>query len=195
MRGRLGFPDKPFLDFLGLTLSLENGSIYDNLRKQIYPHEYLAWETIYCILYAYSEAEPTLETSKLVTSKHLQGGSYCNVAVERAKSTIIKTFETKPNLFIESAKLLGGSKIEFQYGDYSVRINALPLIPIFIVFTEKDVEFPASVDILFDESVGHYLSLEHVGMLTELTATRLKHAYEVLNKTPKQGIALNQFLS
>ena len=183
LRGRLGFPDEPYLNFLGLSLSLEDGLIYDNLKKQKYPHEYLAWEIVYCILYAYSKAKPVPETSRLVTSKQLQGGQFCTVAVQRAKSVIIKTFKEKPEMLIDSAKLLGGFPINFHYGDYSVRINALPLIHILVVFTKEDMEFPASVDILFDESIKHYLSLEEAGLLAELVASRLKDAFEVLDKT------------
>jgi hypothetical protein len=33
LKGRLGFPNCPNLHFLGLSLSLKDGSIYDEIRK------------------------------------------------------------------------------------------------------------------------------------------------------------------
>jgi len=41
-------------------------------------------------------------------------------------------------------------------------------------------EFSASANMLFDASISHYLTTEHVAMLGQLTSTRLRHAYEVL---------------
>jgi len=61
-----------------------------------------------------------------------------------------------------------------------VRLRPLPLIPLTIVLTLADEEFSASMEILFDGSVSHYLGAEEVGMLTALTAERLKDADELL---------------
>jgi hypothetical protein len=185
LEGRLGFPKTAHLRFLKLNLSLGDGAIYDELRNFAYPREYRAWENIYCILSAYAKAEPTptSEALKLVTSKQLQGGQYCIVAVERSKSSIRKVFGSNGKMLIESAKLLGGSEIDFSYGDHAVRVNSLPLVSVTVVLTEEDSEFPASTEILFNGSVSHYMTLEVVGMLTELTAERLKHANEVFRQT------------
>jgi len=61
-------------------------------------------------------------------------------------------------MLIESAKRLGGSEIDFSYGDHAVRVNSLSLVPVTVVLTEEDSEFPASTGILFDESVSHYMT-------------------------------------
>jgi hypothetical protein len=45
-------------------------------------------------------------------------------------SIIKDTFSLNPKLLVDSANLLGGSKVDFSYGDYVVKINSLPLIPI-----------------------------------------------------------------
>jgi len=91
-------------------------------------------------------------------------------------------FGSRSKLLVECTELLGGTKANFSYGDQSVRINSLPLVPLTIVLSEEDSEFPASAQIFFDESIAHYLALEQVGMLSELTAERLKQAYEWLDK-------------
>ena len=183
LKGKLGFPDMPMLKFLGYILNLEDGKIYDNLKKITFPPDSPQCKNlpnIYHILSTYAKAKPTTETHKLITSKQLSGGKYCHVAVERAKQTIRKTFGMKPEKLCEAAKLLGGYKIKFNYGDCPIKIYPLPLIPIIIILTGEDQEFPASVELFFDESINNYLDLEQAGILAEITAERLKDAYEIL---------------
>jgi hypothetical protein len=185
LKGRLGFSDKPVLRFLKLSLYLEDGSAYDDLANYALEQKHRTLPYIYCILSSYADAEPAPETSNLVTSKQLQGGQYCNVAVERAKSSIQNVFGSMSKLLVKSAKVLGGSEVNFSYGDHSVRINSLPLVPLTIVLTEQDSEFPASAQIFFDESISHYLALEQIGMLSELTAERLKQAHQFSDEKRK----------
>lgn len=80
----------------------------------------------------------------------------------------------------QAAKILGGEKL--GYGDCAVKIYSLPLVPITIVLWSETSEFPASANILFDSSADNYLSTEQIVMLSELTVTRLRHAYEIINK-------------
>jgi len=179
LRGRMGFGEE--VRFLGLRLSLEDGTIYDELRNRPYPKEQLRWERIYCFLTSYARAEPVPETSRLITHKQLKGGEYCpDAATERSKSLLLQRFGSRGERLVKAARLLGGSEVKVGYGDYAVRLRPLPLIPLTIVLTLADEEFPASMEILFDESVSHYLGAEEVGMLTALTAERLKDADELL---------------
>jgi hypothetical protein len=182
LKGRLDFPEESVLKFLRLSLYLEDGLVYDDLVNCPLEQEYRTLADIYCILFFYADAEPTPKASKLVTSKQLQGGQYCNVAVQRAKSSIQNVFGSKSEALVESAKLLGGSEVNFSYGDHSVEINSLPLVSLTIVLSEEDSELPASAQIFFDESITHYLALEQVGMLSELTAERLKQACQFLDE-------------
>jgi hypothetical protein len=186
LKGRLGFSEEPVLKFLGLSLYLEDGSVYDHLTNCALKQERILSD-IYCILFSYADAEPTPEDSKLVTSKQLRGGQYCNVMVQRAKSSIQKVPGSRSKLLVGGAKLLGGTKANFSYGDQSVRINSLPLVSLIIVLSEEDSEFPASAQIFFDQSIVHYLALEQIGMLSGLTAETLKQAYECLDKKREQG--------
>lgn len=181
LKGRLGFLEDSALRFLGLRLHLEDGSVYDDFTNCSLKQEYRTLSDIYCILSSYADAEP-IPTANLVTSKQLQGGRYCNVMVGRAKSSIQNVFGSRSKMLVEGARLLGGSEVNFSYGDHSVRINSLPLVRLTIVLSEEDSEFPASAQIFFDESITNYLELEQVGMLSELTAERLKQAYKFLYK-------------
>lgn len=177
LRGKLGFADLSFLKFLGLSISLEDGSVFDELRSQ--PFAVIA-PSLYCILSGYADAKPISETFNLVSFRQLPGGyAYYDAFLRRAVNSIHRIFGSKLERLIEAAKLLGGSKA--GYGDCSVKIYSLPLVPITVVLWAENREFEASASILFDSSVSNYLSTEQVAMLSELTSVRLRHANEVLD--------------
>ena len=171
LRGRLGFENSATLKFLKFKLSLESGEIFDELKnRKVSGH---VKKAIYCILYGYANARQVQETSALTSFRHLAGGRmYFNVYSKRVLSPIVKAFGETPHRLIESAEILGGSELEL--GDYSVRIQALPLVPITIVLRTATEEFPASASVFYDSSVANYLSTEQTVMLSELTVKRLK---------------------
>lgn len=176
LKGKLGFADSSFLRFLGLRVSLEDGSVFDELRSQSFA---AIAPSLYCILSGYADAKPIPETLKLISFRQLPGGyAYYNAFLRRAVSPIQKVFGLKAERLVEASQLLGGSKAE--YGDCSVRIHSLPLVPITIVLWAENREFESSASILFDSSVNNYLSTEQVAMLSELTSVRLRHANDVL---------------
>lgn len=179
LKGRLGFKASSTLRFLGLSLSLEDGVVYDDLRNcsflEVAP-------SIYCILSGYAEAEQVPEALKLVSFRQLPGGhAYHKAFLGRVVLSVQRFFGSKPRMLVEAAKLLDGSEVD--YGDCSVRVYLLPLVPVTVVLWAESPEFPASANMLFDASISHYLTTEQVAMLGELTSARLRHAYEVLNKT------------
>jgi hypothetical protein len=119
------------------------------------------------------------ETRQLISFTQLWGGrSYQSVFAQRAIKPIERIFGSKVSMLHEAAEILGGEKSD--YGDCSVKIYSLPLVPITIVLWSATSEFPASANFLFDSSAGRYLSTEQLVMLSELTSARLRHAYEVL---------------
>jgi len=187
LKGQLGFEESSTLRFLGLSLSLEDGMIYDDLRNRSFPE---ATPSIYCILSGYAEAEPVPEALKLVSFRQLPGGhAYHKAFFGRVVLSVQRLFGPKPRMLVEAAKLLGGS--EANYGDCSVVVRSLPLVPITIVMWAESPEFPASANMLFDASISHYLTTEQVAMLSQLTSTRLRHAYEVFMGKQKRRASSN----
>jgi len=176
LRGRLGFADLSSLKFLKLTLSLETGQIHDEMRNQPFPE---ITPSIYCILSGYAESQPTTETHKLISYSQLPGGQgYNNAFIRRAVQPIEKIFGSDVQRFWDSAKFLDSERLSF--GDCSVKIRALPRVPIVIILYSATSEFPASANMLFDSSASNYLSTEQLAMLGELTAARLRHAHEAI---------------
>jgi len=182
LRGRLGFEASSTLRFLGLSLSLEDGMVHDELRNCPFLE---ATPSIYCILSGYAKAEAVPESSKLISFRQLPGGrAYHKAFLGRVVLTVQRVFGSKPRMLVEAAKLLGGSEVD--YGDCSVRVNALPLVPITVVLWAESPEFQASANMLFDASISHYLTTEQVAMLGQLTSARLRHAYEVFMDKEKR---------
>ncbi|RLE63116.1 MAG: hypothetical protein DRJ38_08325 [Thermoprotei archaeon] len=175
LSGRLGFSKSSTLEFLKLRLSLEDGRIFDEIRNEYYKNV----EPIYCVLTGYADAKPISESGKLISFSKLPGGDlYRSVFLERVAKPIEHLFNSNPELLYETAKIFNASRLDF--GDCSVKINALPLIPIVYVIWGEDEEFPASVNILFDSTVKNYLTTEQTVLLSELTSIRLKHAYKYI---------------
>ncbi len=175
LKGRLGFKEAPTLRFLELSISLEDGMIYDDLKNCPFPE---VAPSIYCILSGYAEAEPVPEALKLVSFRQLPGGhAYHKAFLGLVVFSIQRVFGSKPRMLVEAGKLLGGSGVD--YGECSVRVYSLPLVPIIVVLWAESQEFSASANMLFDASVSHYLTTEQVAMLSQLTSVRLRHAYEI----------------
>jgi len=176
LKGRLGFPASSHLEFLRLRLSLETGKIHDEIgNKQVPEIE----PEIYCILTGYANSQPTPETRKLISFSQLSGGeSYNKAFIRRAVVPIEKTFGSTPEKLWNTAKTLGAERL--TYGDCSVKVHALPLVPIIIILHAATSEFPSSANMLFDSSASSYLSTEQLAMLGQLTSTRLRQILEAI---------------
>jgi hypothetical protein len=58
-------------------------------------------------------------------------------------------------------------------GDVVVEIYVLPRVPLILVLSLADEEFPAKAWIYFDETIESYFDSEQIYFLTHLTVTRL----------------------
>jgi hypothetical protein len=176
LRGHLGFPDENALSFLGFRLCLDDGSIYDELRRQ----PLTSWDvTVYFVLYGYANAKMVPETAKLVSFNQLVGGlAYYKAFVERSIQPLAKTFGSKPRAFMKAAKLLGGTPQ--AYGEYSVKIYSLPFVPLTVILWAENEEFSASANVLFDSNANSFLTTEELVGLGGLTSARLRDALEIM---------------
>lgn len=174
LRGRLGFPDEPTLRFLRLRLSLKDGRVYDEIRREFYPE---IEPVVYCILCGYADSTPVKESSRPISFRELPGGEqYHSVFERRVTAPLAGLIGRQPELLVESAKLLGGEQADV--GDCSARVRPLPLIPVLIVFWEGDEDIRPSVNMFFDSTVVNYLTTEQVVLLCELTSKRIRCCIE-----------------
>jgi hypothetical protein len=176
--GRLGFSSGDQLDVLGYTLDLTNGSILDTLTGELLDvskrGNRLVSNTIFYVLSAYADSEEKLLTGKLISSKQFRGAKFTGRDTMGERYRIIRYF-TNITLLEKGVVSLGGSRIEFPYGDIAVSLKLLPYIPLTIILNLDDEEFPAETRLFYDETVENYLDSEQTYFLTSLAVSRIIH--------------------
>jgi hypothetical protein len=111
-------------------------------------------------------------TGRWVAYKDIPGGLlYAGVFARRVTEPLQRKFGKSAKSFKEIGLRSGGEPV--GVGDASFMLQAFPYVPLQYVLWEGDEEFPASVQLLFDASVEHYLSLEDVVVLGQVTTGRL----------------------
>ena len=124
------------------------------------------------VLHYLLNADGSPLTGKWVAFKDLPGGLlYASVFARRVTEPLIKRFGRSAKQFREVGIRFGGESA--KVGDASVQLLALPRIPHQFVLWEGDEEFSPSAQLLFDSSVIHYLPLEDVVVLGQMTTGRL----------------------
>lgn len=94
--------------------------------------------------------------------------------VERA---IAGHFKGAPGGFEEAGKAIGGYRpdIDVSY-DLSMQFDALPKVPVIVLFNDADDEFPAQCSLLFERRAESYLDAECLAMIGRLLLANLKRA-------------------
>lgn len=169
--------------WLGYNLNFENGNIQDQLDPNTH-HTEAEIHILTVLLAHYLQAKPTQRTGKLIKFKDLQGGyAYERAFLQRAVQPIAHTFGENPAELVEAGKLLNGKSLSL--GDASVEIPALEGIPLTYIVWAKG-EFPATANILYDETAGHYLPTEDLAILAEITTSRLIKAKKAAKNKAEQ---------
>jgi len=92
------------------------------------------------------------------------GRFYMDAFIKRAKEPLINTFGLKASRMVEIAsKAYNASALDL--GDYSVKVNALPIVPVALLIWEGDEEFPPDGNLLFDKTISDILSAEDIATL------------------------------
>jgi len=180
LRGSHGFPDERSIKFLGLTVNTGDGSIFDVVNEKKVNNEersgrFLA-NTVFYVLSAYYDSKNRNLTGNLITSKQFRGVGFTERGNEGERFRIIREFGEEPDKLLMAVEPLGGTRIDFPYGDLIVRVDALPQIPITIALTVGDEEFPTDTRIFYDESIKNILDSEQTYFLTHLTINRIIEA-------------------
>lgn len=169
LRGRLGFPDSPFLESLRLRLDLRTGIITTQPDNIPVPGYHAAG---YCILATYSRATESPESFRQVAFRDLPGGPAYDAAFRtRAVLPLAGLYSQDPHTFGRVMETLGG--IPVAYADHAWKLYALPLVPVYILLWVGSEEFPSSAAMFFDASVPAYLETEAAAMLGEMVTERI----------------------
>jgi hypothetical protein len=77
---------------------------------------------------------------------------------------MVQVFGGEPEVLIKLATEAYGA-VPSDQGDISVKIMALPRVPVALILWKGDEEFPPEGNILFDRSISHILSAEDIAWL------------------------------
>ncbi|MEM1549131.1 MAG: DUF3786 domain-containing protein [Candidatus Methanomethylicia archaeon] len=176
LSGRLGFEESSELHFLGFKINIDNGEVYDEISKRYLKNEEKV--DIYYILYMYSQTTQDIGEMKEYTTFTELFKSIKDLALYHCPEfrSVYKRFE---DIFEKNPDMLHKAAIVFKheildYGDLSIKVYALPRIPIVFTIWKGDDELPPSSSIMFDKTASYYLpDCEALVRLTKITIERL----------------------
>ncbi len=112
-------------------------------------------------------------TGKWIGYQEIPDGKfYLEAFQRRAKVPMVRTFGERPDLLVELAATVFGAK-PFDQGDFSVMVNAMPMISVALILWKGDDEFPPDGTMLFDRSICDILSAEDIAWLAGMIVYRL----------------------
>jgi len=83
-------------------------------------------------------------------------------------------FGGKQTLLRERLQTLGASMYRSEAKpDVAAALQPFPKVPLLVIFWDKDEEFDASFQFLFDESAASFLDMEALAVLLEYTCHKL----------------------
>lgn len=125
-----------------------------------------------CILAYLINAQDLPPTGKLVGANSLPGGQFFFRGLHCLPTEKLeKAFGDRPEVLHQASARFGAEQCEF--GDSSIRLNVLPLIPLTIVIWRRDEEFDARASILFDQTTASQLPLDALLTAVNLTVDAL----------------------
>jgi hypothetical protein len=109
-------------------------------------------------------------TGEEITEKDLPGGvTFFRGPHELPVAPVAERFGSDPEAFRSRGRQLGGETA--SPGDAAVRFWPFKKIPVTYVLWKADEEFPASVSVLFDRSIGSWFEPDMIFLLVgEITA-------------------------
>ncbi|MBU1172931.1 MAG: DUF3786 domain-containing protein [Proteobacteria bacterium] len=108
-------------------------------------------------------------------------GPLINYFTQDVERSIASQFSGKIDDLKKASDLIGAypSAIDVKY-DISLLFNALPKIPVMMLYNDTDDEFSATCSVLFEQRVEAYLDAECIAMLGRHLFNRLKMACHIM---------------
>jgi hypothetical protein len=157
------------LDYLNRTYLIKHPEAEVTLKDT---EEHVTIVDKILLLHYVVQARGTPLSGELISFKELsEPAVYYPTFYKRAIRPLVTYFGNEPENLIEMAKALGGRKAD--YGDVSVTINALPLIPLTLVLWKGDAEFSPESTIMFDRTITDYLPTEDIIILCQNTSWQM----------------------
>lgn len=160
-------------NFLGFTLNTQTGDVTDNFAQGRTLNDWTIM-VLTTLLNHYAKSTLKPASGNLIKYKDLPGGcAYSDALNKTAIQPIADAFGEKPKELALAAAKFGGRPLDF--GDCSVEFEALKGIPLTFIVWAKE-EYPASANILYDQTASTYLHTEDLAVLAEVATSRLIQA-------------------
>lgn len=123
-------------------------------------------------LYYLQTADGSPLIGKWVAFRDLPGGMFYHKAYQGySGDRLAKSIDNHVGVFERAAKNLGGIKLDV--GDASFAFDALPRVRVAAMYYAGDEDFPATANVLFDESASHYLPTDALAGVGSALVDRL----------------------
>ena len=123
----------------------------------------------------------TRPEGKLISYRDVPGALFYEPKfIQRAVNPIIKCFGGDPEKLVETGAHFGG--VRSSEGDASVKINALPYLPVTYILWAGDGEFEPAGTVLFDKTAPGWFEAEDLAVAASLCAYELIGKYKNLYK-------------
>jgi len=117
------------------------------------------------LLHYLNGAKGAAPTGQWVAYQEIPDGKfYLDAFVRRAKNPMVQVFGNRPELLVKLAGERYGAQ-PLNQGDLSMRVQALPMVPVLLILWRGDDEFPPEGTILFDRNISEILSAEDIAWL------------------------------
>jgi hypothetical protein len=124
------------------------------------------------LLYYFNTADGVPLSGQWMSFSELPDGRFYNQAFQGyTGNQLARAFQNDQLSFERAAQEANGSRRAF--GAISYAFQALPRIPILVVFWQGDEDFPASFQVLFEASASHYLPTDAYAILGSTITRRL----------------------
>ncbi|MDR3588128.1 MAG: DUF3786 domain-containing protein [Negativicutes bacterium] len=123
-----------------------------------------------------------------------QGGMlYIDAFNKRIINYLTAVFAGQPAMLVQAGVKLGGG--EAGRGDFAVRLDILPRLPVTFVLWSGDEEFPPAATVLFDATAPFYLPTEDLVVATGFCVGQLARAARQLKEAGCDNVPADKVLA
>lgn len=124
------------------------------------------------LLYYLSMADGEPLSQQWIAFSDLPDGRFYNQAFQSYTGQELgRAFRDDRAAFEAAAQALGGQPIAL--GDAAYAFQALPCVPLLVVYWQGDEDFPSTCQVLFDAAASHYLPTDGYAILGSMLTRRL----------------------
>ncbi len=116
------------------------------------------------LLYYFNTSDGFPVSGEWISFSELPSGRFYAQAFQGyTGQELARHFQDNQEGFMQAAESRGGARQAM--GDVSFAFQALPRVPVLVIFWRGDEDFPSSFQVLFDASASHYLPTDAYAIL------------------------------